>query len=223
VPKPSCANGCPKEAFCRGLCPACYQRARTAGFKKPVRPEGTWRLIPGFEGLYDVATDGRVWSYPRATTPGGLIRHRLDDHGYHQVTLSKDGKHTTHRVHLLVLLAFRGPCPPGKEGAHDDGDKNNNTLPNLWYKTRGENIADQVLHGTHPWASKVHCPYGHEYTLENTGHYTNGGRWCRICGRSRQCRNPDCMRLNHDHVNTPWPAGAALIARERWRAGDRAG
>src|SRR3974390_1723138 len=112
-----CRNGCSKEAFCRGLCAACYQREGQAGFTRPERPEGAWAPIPGFEGLYDVADDGRVWSHPRTTTPGGLINHRLYPGGYPQVTLSKEGKHTTYRVPILVLLAFRGPCPPGKEGA----------------------------------------------------------------------------------------------------------
>jgi hypothetical protein len=208
--KPTCSNGCAKEAFCRGLCAACYQRARLAGaFTKAVRPEGRWAPIPGYEGYYDAADDGRIWSHPRTTTPGGLVNHRLDDRGYHMVTLSKQGKHTTIRVHLLVLLAFRGPCPPGKEGTHDDGDKDNNTLANLWWKTHGENISDQVLHGTHPWASKVHCPWGHDYSEENTRLYKNS-RFCKTCDRTRSCRDPECTRPNHDHVNTPWPAGVAV-------------
>lgn len=222
MPKPTCSNGCDREAFCRGLCAACYQRKRRAGaITIPVRPEGSWKPLPGFEGLYEISGTGIVWSLPRATTKGGVVRHRLDPGGYHQVTLSREGKHTTHRIHVLVLLAFRGPCPPGREGAHDDGNKDNNGLGNLWWKTRGENIADQVLHGTHPHASKVHCPYLHPYEGENLYILPNGGRVCKICERSRKCRNPECSNLRHDHENTPWPRGAALIKPGRYETEER--
>lgn len=34
------------------------------------------------------------------------------------------------------------------------------------------------------WRAKTHCPYGHEYTLENTRVY-KGRRTCRTCARRR--------------------------------------
>lgn len=33
---------------------------------------------------------------------------------------------------------------------------------------------------------KTHCPYGHEYTLENTGPQKNNGRYCKECKRIKQ-------------------------------------
>lgn len=32
-------------------------------------------------------------------------------------------------------------------------------------------------------AKKTHCKYGHEFTQDNTGPQTSGGRSCRICSR----------------------------------------
>lgn len=33
-------------------------------------------------------------------------------------------------------------------------------------------------------ADKTHCPHGHEYTPENTGHHPDGSRRCRACYRA---------------------------------------
>jgi len=211
---PQCIeDGCEDPAQARERCPKHYQRWRATREQPATEPPppGIWAWVPDFEGYYQACEDGRIWSYPRATTPGGLLDPTPDPHGYPQVTFSVNGVHTYIRVHNVILRTFRGPCPPGKEGAHDDGNPWNNNIRNLWYKTRGENIADQVRHGTHPHASKVHCRWGHEYAGDNLRIDKDGHRFCKTCDRSRSCRDPQCTRPNHDHVNTPWPAGAALV------------
>ena len=50
-------------------------------------------------------------------------------------------------MHRLVLLAFVGKCPPGKQALHRDGDPSNNRLTNLYWGTPLENAADCVRHG----------------------------------------------------------------------------
>jgi hypothetical protein len=58
--------------------------------------------------------------------------------------------------------------------------------------TQQENVQDAEAKGRqfhargadHPNAKKTHCPYGHEYTLENTL-LSNGRRNCRQCRRNR--------------------------------------
>lgn len=50
-------------------------------------------------------------------------------------------------IHRLVLLAFVGPCPPGMECCHIDGNPINNRLSNLRWGTRRENMEDRVRHG----------------------------------------------------------------------------
>jgi hypothetical protein len=49
-----------------------------------------------------------------------------------------------------MLEAFVGPCPPGEEGLHGDGDMFNNTISNLRWGTRRENVHDSMKHGTLP-------------------------------------------------------------------------
>lgn len=56
---------------------------------------------------------------------------------YKIVNLDEPGNR--HFVHRLVLTAFRGPCPTGKEGCHNDGDHTNNQLRNLRWDTHRNN------------------------------------------------------------------------------------
>ena len=50
-------------------------------------------------------------------------------------------------VHLLVLYTFEYQRPaPEFEGAHHDGNRLNNKLNNLFWKTKEQNTADRVKH-----------------------------------------------------------------------------
>ena len=53
----------------------------------------------------------------------------------------------TKRIHVLVLESFRGPCPLGLEGCHNDGNHLNNNLSNLRWDTRASNMRDNQIHG----------------------------------------------------------------------------
>lgn len=64
------------------------------------------------------------------------------------------GKDNSRLVHVLVLEAFVGPCPDGQESLHGDGIPGNNTLTNLRWGTRTENIIDALNHGAMPRGSK---------------------------------------------------------------------
>lgn len=59
--------------------------------------------------------------------------------GYMVADLYLKGRARQWRVHILVMLAFAGPCPPGHEVNHRDGCKHNNSLTNLEYVTHPEN------------------------------------------------------------------------------------
>lgn len=90
------------------------------------------------------------------------------------------------KVHSLVAEHFVGARPEGTDIRHLDGDKLNNAATNLAYGSRSENNLDQVMHGTHPEASKTHCKRGHEFTPDNTRIETTGARRCLTCARSRR-------------------------------------
>ena len=53
-------------------------------------------------------------------------------------------------VHRIVMAAFVGPRPPGKEVRHLNGDGSDNRISNLRYGTHAENMRDMEAHGTVP-------------------------------------------------------------------------
>jgi hypothetical protein len=119
-----------------------------------------WKAIWGFEGWYEVSSFGRVRALPRKIWDrrgyakpfqGKILRTPPDGFGYSQVNLSKYGKRTHTKVHLLVLETFVGPCPEGCEALHKDDVKKNNALRNLRWGTRLENNADKILNGKQAW------------------------------------------------------------------------
>lgn len=115
------------------------------------------RPVPGWEGLYEVTSTGRVFAMPRAVVdrlertrwlPGSERTPTPDGKGYLCVPLYRNNHGTNTRVHRLVALAFLGPPPTDRhEVRHLDGDPTNNNVSNLAWGTPEENHADQIRHG----------------------------------------------------------------------------
>lgn len=94
--------------------------------------EEVWKDITGYEGLYQVSNLGNVKSlnYNRTGQEKILkaINHKC---GYLRVTLYKNSKCVTYRLHRLVAQAFI-PNPDNlPEVNHKDEDKSNNCVNNL--------------------------------------------------------------------------------------------
>lgn len=110
-----------------------------------------WRSIAGYPG-YEVSSLGQVRSLSRVDAAGNRIKGRIlklrpHSGGYVRVNLCA-GKPRDFFVHRLVLATFVGPCPDGKEGCHNDGNRQNNSVSNLRWDSRVQNMADKKLHGT---------------------------------------------------------------------------
>ena len=111
----------------------------------------TWLSVVGFEGLYEVSSEGRVRSLSRrirmaheATRQhtGCLMTPVIDKDGYPRVILRVDGQHYTRKVHRLVCEAFHGP--PSDEAPHVDHidhDKLNARSVNLRWISQLDNLA----------------------------------------------------------------------------------
>jgi len=140
-----------------------------------------WTPIREYEGLYEVSTAGRVRSFPRSGTRGGVLRPDLSNTGYLAVRLYKKNATKHLNVHALVATAFHGPRPEGYECRHLNGDRTDNRLENLRWGTSLENSQDMIAHGRTN-ARITHCPQGHEYSTENT-YIFDGRRYCRACNR----------------------------------------
>ncbi len=95
---------------------------------------------------YLVCDDGRVLRKDRT---GWLAPHLSKLGNYPSVSLCADGKMRTWTIHRLIALTFLGnPPSPEHEVAHQDGKSINSNIDNIRWKTRVENQADRIAHGT---------------------------------------------------------------------------
>jgi len=104
-----------------------------------------WKMHPKFVD-YEISTQGRVRRLtPKKGTRAGRIKTSvLNTTGYSIVSIDAKPR----KVHVLVLETFVGPRPKGYDACHKDGSRTNNTLSNLKWATRVENMADARRHGT---------------------------------------------------------------------------
>ncbi len=92
-----------------------------------------WKDIKGFEGLYQVSTQGQVKSRR------GILKPYINHKGYLKVCLSKDGVKYKKRVNRLVAEAFIENPLNLPQVNHKDRNKNNNAVSNLEWCTAKEN------------------------------------------------------------------------------------
>lgn len=124
--------------------------------------EVEYRPVVGCLG-YRVGADGSLWSCWRSAGDrhSGTVRRVLSDQwkqlkpdkrkvdGRKRYTVKRDdGTYKRAYASHFVLEAFVGPCPPGMEACHGDGDCLNDAADNLRWDTSTANKADMVKHGT---------------------------------------------------------------------------
>lgn len=142
-----------------------------------------WRQAPGYVGGLEVSNRGRVRNRK------GPLRGNINASGYRVIDVRREGEKRSRGalVHRLVLEAFVGPCPPGMQTRHLDGDPGNNHLGNLRWGTPAENNRDTLRHGRHEKVNRKHCPRGHALTENNLNpsQLARGRRSCQACHRAR--------------------------------------
>ncbi len=108
-----------------------------------------FRDIPTYVGMYKASDLGRVMSL-RRTIPLIMSQSLVKD-GYLSVGLSVKGKLKTYSTHQLIAMAFLGHVPCGYEIIVDhkvEGDRFNNTLPNLQLITPRGNTSKSIKNST---------------------------------------------------------------------------
>lgn len=168
---------------------------------------------------------------------GKSLAGTINEDGYVRFCLTgPDGKHWNVTAHALVMRAFVGPCPPGQQVRHLDGDPTNNRWApgneeetkaasgNLIYGTPKENIHDRdKVHGRNGHSNKTHCgtcelPYDEENTYVNP----DGRRSCRNCVRESGRRHEEANREDRARRKRERRAAARAARPERLTTGQAA-
>ncbi len=155
-----------------------------------------WRSVPGYEGLYEVSSLGRVrssgWTRTNPLTggssfyPGKILDPDTTQFGHKRVYLYGNGQRVRKLVHRLVAEAFI-PNPDDLPFVlHWDDDPSNNHRENLRWGTPGDNAKDSVRNGSHVETRKTHCPKDHPYSDKNTHVNGRGFRRCLTCRKERR-------------------------------------
>jgi hypothetical protein len=147
-----------------------------------------WLSVPSYPGYY-ADEEGSIKG------PKSVRKTHVNKRNYEVVNIWTGHYSGNVRVHQMVCEAFYGPKPPGHEVRHLNGDTLDNRAINLAWGTKSENMLDKVAHGNHHEVNRTHCPYGHEYTPENTAYWDKGTRKrkCRECNRLK-CREKYAKR-----------------------------
>lgn len=101
------------------------------------------RAIKGFEGLYGITEDGRVWSFYR----NRFRKNVIGNNGYLMINLWDGRKCHGRLVHRLVAEAYL-PNPEDKPHInHKDSDRTNPHVDNLEWCTRSKNMQHGLKSG----------------------------------------------------------------------------
>ena len=124
-----------------------------------------WKNITGFDGWYQISSEGRFRAMPRTVimkTKNGLDkptrfkqrllkvyvmqgrRSNIKPTAY--VAFSVRGKHYRKDIHRLVAEAFLGPHKVTDEVNHIDGNRLNNRVENLEWISKKDNIRHAFKH-----------------------------------------------------------------------------
>lgn len=121
--------------------------------------EKIWKDVIGYEGFYEVSSIGNIRSVGRTVTridgvqyfkKSKLMSPCLSSCNYLTVTLTDSASQKSVLVHRIVAMAFVDGFDETLFVNHKDGNKLNNSVENLEWVTRKENVSHACKLGLIP-------------------------------------------------------------------------
>ena len=117
-----------------------------------------WRDVRGYEGLYQVSSEGMVRSLDRYVThsrnpdfnvlrKGKIMSPVNHGNGYLYVSLTMRGKRKNHYIHRLVAEAFVRNPNAFNEVDHKNRNRRDNRAENLRWVDHADNMANAEMGG----------------------------------------------------------------------------
>lgn len=151
------------------------------------------RDVDGYSN-YEVSETGDVIN----KKTGRVLKYRFDKHGYANVNLSKNGVCHNKLVHRLVAKAFlTQPSEEAWQVNHDNGDKSDNSVGNLYYATPSENMMHAYAHGLNHYVGYNERPV----RIVETGEVFKSQAECaRAIGGNQPNINACLLGRRHTHM-----------------------
>lgn len=98
-----------------------------------------WKPVKGYEGFYEISSNGRVRSVERIDARGQHRKSKiLNINKAQQVCFFRDGKRKNYLVRKLVVEAFLEKPKANEKLVHVDGNLENNCVENLKWQKRAQ-------------------------------------------------------------------------------------
>lgn len=151
-----------------------------------------WKEIKGYEGLYEVSSEGRIRIMSKTYLSGrGKYVRRVEEsimkpsysNGYQQVTLSKDKLRKSYKVHRLVADAFipnpdNLPCID-----HINTVRTDNRVDNLRWCSHKDNSNNPITMSKYYGRQTRLGSHPTEETLKKLSESHKGKHWTTIQGK----------------------------------------
>ena len=127
--------------------------------------------IIGYENLYAITEDGKVWSHRLSK----FLNPTTNKDGHLQINLSKNGTKKRFYLHRLVAETYL-PNPNNlPEVHHINGIRNDNRVDNLDWVSKEENISKRIFNRGAKWYMEKLKEMGVVFTPEQIKYITGMG------------------------------------------------
>lgn len=119
-----------------------------------------WKDVKGYEGIYIVSNCGRIISLKRKGKRKNIVLTPNDNRkGYLCVSLTKDSKKQTKKIHSIVAESFLNHVSQGRKIVinHIDHNRKNNNLKNLEIVTARENANLKHIKSSSKYLGVSYC------------------------------------------------------------------